>query len=385
MKAKHMIKLNLKWWQASLIILLSLLLALGLAQFILNDFSSLEVFAPMEKKLDFQVSDIYNAVEEKKHVVELSREVVVVSVDDCNREQTAEVINLIASYAPKAIGLDISFMTRKANNDTLLHAILDTKNLVVATKVAKPDESIYYEREQISFFESEYDLPHVGYANLDAARMWDIVRTFVPYVLLGERDTLPGMAMELARVAYPERVPRLIQRRKEVEIIDYTDYEIEVIDAARLENAYVASRLRDKVVLVGDVADPKDTYRTPLHDALPGVLVHAYALQTILSGRYIDTTSTWCSWIIAMLIAFVLVVGLLFATEYKVLNLFIRIGQFMLMYMLVVVGCEVYSHQHMYVDFAPTILMLGFGALAFDIVYALNHIVEKVVNRLKNR
>ena len=366
-----------------MIIVLSLLLAIGLAQFILYDFSSIEMFAPLEKKLDFQVSDIYNAVEEKKQVVDLSQDVIVVSVDECNREQTAELIRLIASYEPKAIGVDLSFMTKKANNDTLLDAITNTRNLVTATMVVKPDTGRYYERQHVSFFEDEYDLPHVGYANLDAAHMWNIVRTFVPYVLVGERDTLRSMALELARIAAPEQAKRVESRGKEVEIIDYTDYEIEVVDAARLQKAYVAERLRNKVVLVGDTADTKDTYRTPLHDSQAGVLIHAYALQTILSGRYIDEYPTWLNWTIAVCIGLLLIGGLLCAVEYQILNLFVRIAQFALMYVLIVCGCAIYSRTHMYADFAPSILMLGFGALSFDIVYALYCWEQKIVKSIK--
>ncbi len=374
---------KLHWWQAGMIIVLSLLLAIRLAQFILYDFSSIEMFAPLEKKLDFQVSDIYNAVEEKKQVVELSQDVIVVSVDECNREQTAELIRLIASYEPKAIGVDLSFMTKKANNDTLMDAITNTRNLVTATMVVKPDTGLYYERQYVSFFEDECDLPHVGYANLDAAHMWNIVRTFVPYVLVGERDTLRSMALELARIAAPEQARRVESRGKEVEIIDYTDYEIEVVDAARLQNAYVAERLRNKVVLVGDTADTKDTYRTPLHDSQAGVLIHAYALQTILSGRYIDEYPTWLNWTIAVCIGLLLIGGLLCAVEDQILNLFVRIAQFALMYVLIVCGCAIYSRTHMYADFAPSILMLGFGALSFDIVYALYCWEQKIVKSIK--
>lgn len=373
---------KMNWWQAGLVIFLSLVLAVLLARFIIYDFSSMEIFAPIEKKLDFQVSDIYNAVEEKKHVVSLSQDIIVVSVDECNREQTAEVINLISSYKPKAIGLDLSFMTKKANNDTLLNAVLYTPNLVNATKVFKPDTGMYYHRLSASFYEKEYDLPHIGYANLDAAHMWNIVRTFVPYVLVGKNDTLPSLAMELARMVAPDCVTQLLRRGNDAEIIDYTSCEIEVVTAERLQNDYVAKRLHNKVVLVGDTADTKDTYRTPLHDSQPGVLIHAYALQTILSGSYIDKREEWKNWLIAILIGFIFICLLLFANEYHAFNLIIRIGQFALMYWLIVRGCVIYSQSHIYADFTPAILMLGLGALSFDIIYALYGIIQNFIKIL---
>lgn len=168
-----------------------------------------------------------------------------------------------------------------------------------------------------------------------------------------------------------------------MEIIDYTGCEIEVVDAARLHKEYVAERLRNKVVLVGDTADTKDTYRTPLHDAQAGVLIHAYALQTILGGSYIEEYKDWVNWTIAVLIGMLLISGLLCAIEYQVLNLFVRVGQFALMYLLIVWGCAIYSRTHMYADFTPAILMLGFGALSFDIIYALYSFVRNIVEKIK--
>ena len=60
-------------------------------------------------------------------------------------------------------------------------------------------------------------------------------------------------------------------------------------------------------------------------------------------------------------------------------NLLIRICQFAIMYVLVVCGCVVFENHHTYVDFAPSILMLGFGTLAFDLWFASYGIITAII------
>lgn len=58
--------------------------------------------------------------------------------------------------------------------------------------------------------------------------------------------------------------------------------------------------LKNKVVLVGPTAaDLQDTYLSPVSDGvkMPGVEIHANALQTILSGKYLRDQSTKSLWI----------------------------------------------------------------------------------------
>lgn len=382
---------KLTWYQAVLIIIVSVAAAGLMTKFISKDFSSLEIFAPIEKKVDFQVSDIYNAVEESRQGRQLSQQVVVVNVDSCDREGTMEVVQLVDLYGAKAIGLDISFPVKKTDsaNEYLVKIIDDTPSMVCATKVVRTDSADVFAREHVSFFEEYYEPRHVGFANLDIAHSWNVVRTFHPYVRTNDGKIINSMALELAKVAATEKAEILLARGEAPQIIDFTGCEIEVIEATDLDKASVAERIQDKVVLIGDMSDNKDTYLTPLHQPTPGVVIHAHALQTILGESYISTRAEWKDWTIAFCICLLLVSVLLFANQFEplkyILNITVRLLLFVIMYLLVVHGCHVYAETHVYADYTPAILMLGFGTLAFDIVYATHGLIRQISCKLNSK
>lgn len=364
----------MKWWHGGLIVVLSVVIAGLFSAFLRADFSSIDIFAPIEKKMDFQVSDIYNMLEEDKSERELSKDVVVVSIDELNREQLLALIDTVALYEPKAIGLDIYFSIPKADNSKLLDIVKNTPNMVSISQVQKDTNGIHYVEKYLSFYDDSIAPPHRGYANLDINHSWTVVRTFLPYVCTREGKIIPGISLELAKIAAPERAQQLMERGNTEEIIDFTHREIEVISAKRLRNPEVAKRLTGKVVLIGVIKDTKDIYLTPLKEPMPGVLIHAYAAQTIICGHYIQTREKWVNWTIAFCFCFLLVILLLYASEKKeigsALNLVIRIMVFLSVILFVFLGCWVFTTRHVYVDYSPSLLMLTFGTMAFDIVYA---------------
>lgn len=380
---------EMKWWQGGLIVILSVLIAGLFSALLSSDFSSIEIFAPIEKKVDFNVSDIYNMIEEDRQGRELSEEVVVVSVDDLDREQLLTLIDTIRQYEPKAIGLDIYFSIEKADNKALINKIQNTPNMVSISRIQKDSDNIHYQEENLSFFDEKITPPHKGYANLDINHSWTVVRTFLPYVRSRSDNIIPSMALELVRIAAPERAEEAIRRGNTEEIIDFTHQEIEVISAVRLKNPAVAQGLKGKIVLLGVIEDTKDIYLTPLREPTAGVLVHAYATLTILNGQYIQTRATWKNWAIAVCICLILVSLLLYANENEGLkyglNLAVRILMFIFMFMLVYIGCAQFANSHIYADYTPAITMLVFGTLAFDLVYAGYGLCRQLKLRRKNK
>lgn len=375
----------MKWWHGGLIVVLSVVIAGLFSAFLSADFSSIDIFAPIEKKMDFQISDIYNMLEEAKPERELSRDVVVVSIDDMNREQLLDLIDTIARYEPKAIGLDIYFSIPKADNSKLLEIVRNTPNMVSISQVQKDTDGVHYVEKYLSFYDDSITPPHRGYANLDINHSWTVVRTFLPYVRTREGKIIPGLSLELAKIAAPQRALQLMERGNTEEIINFTHREIQVLAAKRLKNPEVAKRLTGKVVLVGVIKDTKDIYLTPLKEPTPGVLVHAYAAQTIINGLYIRTREAWVNWAIAFCFCFLLVTLLLYASEKKeigsALNLIIRIVVFISVVLFVFLGCWVFTARHVYVDYTPSLLMLTFGTMAFDIVYAGYGLLQSAIKK----
>ena len=370
-------KQKLNWWQGLLVIIVSVVFAALFTRFLTSDFSSLDIFAPIEKKVDFQVTDIYNMVEEKRQGRPISQDIIVVSVDECDREQLLTVIDTIASLDVKAIGLDIYFAIEKKDscNARLKATIENTTKMVNLTMVEKVADKTYYRPLNLSFYQNQGFQPdHIGYGNLNADHSWEVIRTFTPYVLDSAGGMIPSLALEVASVAEPEKATRFIEDRGKEEIIDFTGKEIEVIPARRLAKPSVRERLQGKIVMIGIVEDNKDTYLTPLREPAAGILIHSYALQTILNDEPIVVRAAWIDWLIAIGLGLILVIMLFFATECDslryVLNFGIRLSLFVCMYLLVYRGCDVFADSHVYADYTPSIMMLPFATLAFDIVYA---------------
>ncbi len=370
-----------KWWKEGLHVVAITVIALLLTRFIIYDVVSLGVFAPLEKEMDFETSDIYNAVKENKSVHPSSPDVVVVSVDKHDRKQVLMDIRKIAATEPLAIGLDVHFKVYQEDVDSLLLAtVLDPANRLVGCTKAVPDSNGCYKQSPMSYYEEKHN-PVVGYTNIDPAKEQKVLRHFRPFVLKTDGDTLMSMELKIASIANPEMAQQLIARGNEVETIDYTRFVIPVIDADDLDDPDIQAWIAHKVVMIGDVQDMEDMRITPLHGYVPGVIIHAYAVETILQASYIRTFQSWKNWLIAVSICLIFVALLLLArrTMSNVGNLLIRICQFAIMYVLVVCGCIVFENHHTYVDFAPSILMLGFGTLAFDLWFASYGIITAII------
>ena len=63
-------------------------------------------------------------------------------------------------------------------------------------------------------------------------------------------------------------------------------------------------------------------------------------------------------------------------------SMVIRIAQVAIMYQIVVFGCKFYAETHTYLDFSPSLLMIGLGALSFDIWFGLYGIVKFVEQKI---
>ena len=341
------------------------LLAILMTRFVIYDFSSLSAFMPMEKATDFEMSDLYNAVEENKAEHHLSQDVCVISVDNCNREGVLDVVNMVSAYGPAAIGLDIVFPWPEQDNSYLLSTLSETPDLVCVNKVQPTeDDPTCYEVVPTSFYESMIS-PRYGHAKLVAYSTRAVVRRFYSYVLTAEGDTLLSLPAALAKTARPECYEELLRRNTQEEIIDYTTREIPVYTAEELlEGKLDAEALGGKVVLLGDVNNMQDSYLTPLNGTIAGVMIHACVLLCIILAALLMEARNRMS---------------------NVGSMVIRLAQVAIMYQIIVFGCKYYAEHHMYLDFSPSLLMIGLSALAFDIWFGLYGIVKFIQHKISKK
>lgn len=379
-----------RWLVLALHIVGITLLAVMLSRFVMYDISSLSVFSPMEKSNDFRMSDMYVSVAaDDSHSKQVSNQITIVALDGCNRQDALDVIEIVSEFAPKVIGLDIVFREPTADDIQLFAVLNNTPNLVLPCKIDTFEGQFIH--SHFAFYEDSIH-GNYGYVNLYANTRRDIVREFKPQVMLQDSTTIFSMPAMMAQLAQPDKFVTLQQRNNPVETIAFDNVIFHTINAKSdiLGNDFSEEQLSrwltGKAVLIGDVSDFTDSYQTPVNGTMAGVLLHAYALNTILSEQYIDSTPHWLNWFIAIVLCvFFTWLNIIAKRQMNnVGNLLMRIVQLFTMYLLLVIGCTHYVLFHQYMDFAPAVLMIGLGALSFDLwfgAYSLYRLIKRKISK----
>ena len=355
-------------WLFAMHVVLITLLALGLSRFLLNDLSGISAFSPVEKVADYSMSDMYNAVANRRAVRQLNNDIIIVATDGCSRADIAQLVREIDAYQPAAIGLDIFFPYQTSDDSLLLSSFSACDKLILPMQVA----DTAYMTNNYSFFDGYIDAPY-GCVNLELADIRSTVRTFRPYYAVNG-ETIPNFAVALIQQAKSEVLPQLEARDQETEIIFFPSVEFDGISGRDvLESDTLLNGISHKIVLLGDMKNMSDSYLTPLDVAVPGVLIHAYTAYTILSNRFISVSADWLNWLIAIVICIIYTIVNVYAKKLysNMGNFMMRLLQFATMYILFVIGCLEFAYHGSYIDFTPSILMIGLGALAFDLWYGI--------------
>lgn len=344
-------------------------IAFGFSYFVRYDLTSISIFAPMEKTMDFDLTDVYSTVADKRAKRTLSDDIVIVSIDGCSREDITEAIDYVDYLNPAAIGLDVFFNYPAATDPELISSLTQCRNIVfpVALQLVDGQASVFG-----SYFYDDITIGHKGVVNLSANSVRNVIRDFEPEYVVGG-DTIRSFATEIAKVAAPEKYEVLMARGRSKETINYPSWEFEIIPADDLSNGDIPleearQSIEDKVVLIGNIFDQSDFHLTPIDEGMAGLLIHARALQTILDSCYIEETSETLSWVMAMVLSFIFILLVLIIKKRCAFEgCFVRFLQLALMYAFLALGCNVFAHRGDYLNFAPTLLMFGLGMFAMDI------------------
>lgn len=327
----------------------------------------------MEKASDFRISDFYQIVADSRGVRLRDPRIVVVSIDSCSREGIARVIEEVDFCAPRAVGLDVFFDYPTGDDEQLVEAVRSCDNLVLPLDLGYDPATDRFSRGKGSFFYDRIGTAELGAVNLAGGNALSVIREFRP-LFPGERDTVPNFVALLAREADPAAFERLLSRGNLYETIDYPSREFGVIDASEVLSC--REMLRDRIVLIGTVHDRQDRHLTPADSQMPGVMIHAHALSTILRGDYLRETGDAFDWTVAFLLCFVIVLADVMLRDKNVGELAIRLLQLLLLYLVVLCGCHLFIAHRVCVNFAKPLLMVALGLLASDIWFGMLGIGE---------
>ena len=280
--------------------------------------------------------------------------IVIVNIGNLPRELIGRQIEILSSFDPKVIALDIIFACDGGLRDSINcpqaydvvgntvfgNAVKNTKTMVMANKLWQTK----YVRENLntdvydSLEHTDDELrigAHEGFVNLvsEAAHQEDlkICREFYPTKEVNGEQQLAYSVM--AALLYDSvRTRKFLERKKEIEIINYRGNIVDWHGASTYPGRYlvldweqaldtsmfVSSMIKDKIVLMGFLGDDlrdtswDDKFFTPLNNKLGGrarpdmygVVVHANIISMILNEDYVEEMEEWHKYAFAILICY---------------------------------------------------------------------------------
>lgn len=357
------------------------MMAFGLSFFMIYDLSSVSFLSPMEKAGDFTVSDFYQIVADERDVHTLEHRVVVVGIDGLSRDEIRATIEAVNFCNPRAVGVDLFFNYPQPGDSLLLQALRESPGLVLPRILpaddGSTDQPYLYDQFPDSLF---------GVVNLEIRTAQGPVRSFRPFYRTRAEGSVPNFVSLLAQRTSHAAYNRLCERLQPQETIYYSNTDFDVLSADEvLQNADL---IEGKTVLIGTVADPQDMHRTSIRESMPGVLIHAYALATILQGVYVDRPPVWVGWLIAFALCTLIVALNSWLVHKEVGALVVRIFQFMLLYAIAWTGCQLFANYRIDIDFTRPFLMVSLGLVAVDVwigVASLLQMSWKPFKKFKDR
>lgn len=174
----------------------------------------------------------------------------------------------------------------------------------------------------------------------------------------------PSFALAIAEQIDPKVAEEIYARSNEFEIIDFPSHEYTVIDWYDVPDR--AEAIEGKIVLIGATGDTSDIHATPIDARMAGVMIHAYALSTMLHGRYYDTVPGWVNILVAGIICILMIYLSLWITS-PIKGVVLRLVQVVMLYLTLRVGYSLFVDHHIIMDFSYSVLMLAFVFFASDV------------------
>ncbi len=362
-------------------------------------------------------------------------DIVIVNVGNLGRAGIAQQINIINSFKPKVIGVDLIFRNLKADTlgDMLLaNALANAPNVIMYQKLLAPDDDgkLWHDAEYSHpLFTQDNPTAFVNLVNeVAGAKQYEFktCRSFFPRQYLYDSvankiDTVYAFGVELARHLKPENVAKFLARNNEEEVVNYSG---NVIDYGRtragtryfaldvydvLDTMFTPDLIKDKIVLMGvmgssfnDKYSVEDKYFTPLNEvqagrAFPdmyGVVVHANIISMILHNDYIDQMSKPASIALAVIVLFlnVLLFTIIYFKHsewYDGVTKVIQLAQALVFMFLIIAVFNYYSFK---LDLTLTIIVVLLAGDVLEVYYGfISNIycgfkswVNKKLNKEKN-
>jgi hypothetical protein len=206
-------------------------------------------------------------------------EVVVIDLNKADRADLAEAIKRLAAYQPRVIAINALFLELHNNEiDTILRdAIASNDNVILISSIE--DESLT--RTDTFFRNSAKDDGVVAFGVDDN----DIINSYPPFINF-EGQVLWSFPMSIIAAYDIELGERLLGELHSGSFysIDF-DTRIDTLAHLGAINQHNLSRLKNKIVLFGDLQSPDDTFLTDNGD-MPTTIIIGHILNNMLQNKF---------------------------------------------------------------------------------------------------
>lgn len=353
------------------------LFALLLFNLPILNLTSLASLRPEHKNVDFESSDFYNLIADAREERALDDKVVIVPIDELSRQEIVSLIDDIYLCGPNAIGLDVFFQFPMSGDDRLVEVLKNTPSLITPMGVTKQEDGAWQVIPAYAL--DSMNIDRRGVVNMNIARQYSVVRTFKPFYAT-DRGDVAHFAVALARLAEGAVVDNLHDKYGDTSIaISYPAREYNVIAPDDILER--ADDIKGKIVLLGALNEMQDMHITPVDDAMPGVLIHAHALSTILNGSYLSFMPEWGLWLLGLIICVLMVTANMWFERFTGGKLLMRLFQVAMTLLIVYVGCVLYIRFNFVLELALPLMIITLGLAALDIWTETLKLMKKIFQK----
>lgn len=278
---------------------------------------NLSVLNPLKLALkDFDISDMtYSELgKDKNHAID--NNIVIVNIRHEDREGLALMIDKLATYKPKVIGLDALFYKGDEENpvkDSLLAATINrTPNLVLAHKLqfSNKGDTIYATGNH---FKTGATFGHVNFFTDSLAT----IRYFDPFERNYADSMFPAFTAKIVEKYNDTAYRKLLSKNKDKVYINYSRHQqryLIITPEELMLDKFVPDQLTGKIILMGYIseqpADIEDRFFTPMNERfvgksvpdMNGIIIHANIISMALEDNYIKKLPSWANWLVAILL-----------------------------------------------------------------------------------
>lgn len=304
-------------------------------------------------------------------------EPLVITVDNCQRDDIGKLLFLLADIEPACVALDIVFHEISENKDSLLSAGLkriSDKLLWPYVNESIPSNDFY--RSSAMSFSTPVD------PSLSTNSSFSTVRFITEYDTPGLPEPISITAAKRAGVNRSEK------KNKNPLPISFAVGDPEVYNALEiLENPSTLKDFKDKIVFIGTMAGVDDCHPTSVDSNMPGVIIHALGCATILYEDYPKRLPCALEWCIAFLFAAAVTLLSERYGQMAYFNLLCRIIPAIFLFVLIISGYYIYKNQNILIDLQPTLYWTAAAMLVYDVwggIHSFFHNIAIKIQKLKN-